>query len=341
LKEAMTTAIPTAHHIKGIRPSLDKMSELGFDPEQCLKGTGILHSELENPKASITLQQELAFNHNLFNVSKDPCIGLRLGEAYPPQAYGILGYAMISAPSLRHGLSITASYGNLTFTLSELENRIDGNTVHFSLRPKLELEPELLQIYSDRDTSAAWCAFNEILGETIPFTKVLLGHNNPHLKQRYEDYFHCPVEFIEGHSEIQFSTDVLDKPLPQRNIETSNFCLQQCQMLIAKLSSQSSFIDDVRQMILARPGYFPDIDYLAEKLDTSTRTLRRRLKEEGSSYQELLNEIRYNLAKEYLSTTMITLEEIAELLGYSDPGNFSHAFKRWSGVSPRQWRSEQ
>jgi len=112
------------------------------------------------------------------------------------------------------------------------------------------------------------------------------------------------------------------------------------EQLIAKLSRQSSFIDEVRQIILARPGYFPDIDYLAEKLGTSTRTLRRRLKEEGSSYQTLLNEIRYNLAKEYLSTTMISLEEITELLGYSDPGNFSHAFKRWSGVSPRQWRHE-
>jgi len=73
----------------------------------------------------------------------------------------------------------------------------------------------------------------------------------------------------------------------------------------------------------------------------SVRTLRRRLKEEGSSYRELLDEIRYGLAREYLGQTQLPLEEISGLLGYTEAGNFSHAFKRWSGMSPREWRVQQ
>ena len=111
-------------------------------------------------------------------------------------------------------------------------------------------------------------------------------------------------------------------------------------MLIAKLSNKRSFITELRQLILARPGYFLGIDFLADKLNISISTLRWRLKAENSNCQQLLNEIRYNLAKEYLSTTRISLEEISELLSYSEPGNFSHAFKRWSGQSPRQWREQ-
>jgi AraC-like DNA-binding protein len=72
----------------------------------------------------------------------------------------------------------------------------------------------------------------------------------------------------------------------------------------------------------------------------SVRTLRRRLREEGSSYRELLDEIRFGLARDYLTDTRLPLEEISELLGYSEPGNFSHAFRRWSGQSPRLYRQE-
>ncbi len=106
------------------------------------------------------------------------------------------------------------------------------------------------------------------------------------------------------------------------------------------MSRQSGVVEQVRQLIVARPGYFPDIDYVAEKLNMTSRTLRRRLAAEGSSYQQILGEVRYQLAREYLGTSTLPLEEIAVLLGYSAPGNFTHAFKRWHGTSPRQYRQE-
>ena len=109
-------------------------------------------------------------------------------------------------------------------------------------------------------------------------------------------------------------------------------------MLIAKLKHQSYFADDVRMLLLAKPGRFPAIDEVAGQLNVSVRTLRRRLNEENCSYRDLLEEVRYQLAKEYLLDTQLPLAEIAELLGYTDPGNFSHAFRRWSGHSPRAHR---
>ena len=109
-------------------------------------------------------------------------------------------------------------------------------------------------------------------------------------------------------------------------------------MLIAKMTSHGSFVDEVRLLMLARPGYFPDIDALAEKIGMSARTLRRRLKNEGSTFREVLKEIRYGLAREYLANTHLPMDEISLLLGYTEAGNFSHAFKRWSGLSPSLWR---
>ena len=82
------------------------------------------------------------------------------------------------------------------------------------------------------------------------------------------------------------------------------------------------------------------LEYFADQLHMSSSTVRRRLKEERTSYRALLDEIRFGLAKDYLSETALPLEEISELLGYTEPGNFSHAFRRWSGESPRTWRTQ-
>jgi AraC-like DNA-binding protein len=107
------------------------------------------------------------------------------------------------------------------------------------------------------------------------------------------------------------------------------------------LSRQSRLVDDVRLLLLARPGFFPDIEMVAERLDVSVRTLRRRLTEENTSFQEILDEVRFGLATEYLVETHLPLQELSILLGYSDPGNFTHSFKRWSGRAPRDFRLER
>jgi AraC-like DNA-binding protein len=93
----------------------------------------------------------------------------------------------------------------------------------------------------------------------------------------------------------------------------------------------------VRNIIVATPGVFPNIEDVAESLETSVRSLRRKLADEDSGYQKLLNEIRIEMAKNYLQTNM-PVERIAEHLGYSEGANFSHAFKRYSQQTPSQYR---
>ena len=88
--------------------------------------------------------------------------------------------------------------------------------------------------------------------------------------------------------------------LLRRQCAASDQLQQQRQLLLAKLSRQSALVDDVRQVLLARPGFFPDIEICAAKLNVSVRTLRRRLTGEGTSFQEVLDEVRFGLATEYL-----------------------------------------
>ncbi|MFN3164826.1 MAG: helix-turn-helix domain-containing protein, partial [Pseudohongiellaceae bacterium] len=186
-------------------------------------------------------------------------------------------------------------------------------------------DERVLDVYLDRDLAAARVDFSAILGQPFCVERLQLPHDGKGRVDEYRQYFGCDVELNAPRACFHFSSGILDRPLPQSDPDSSRHLQQQCQMLIAKLTSQGSFIDEVRMLILARPGYFPDVDHVAASKGMSTRTLRRRLKTEGSSFRELLEEIRYGLAREYLADTQLPMEEIASLLGYTESGNFSHA----------------
>ena len=328
------------HPAKVLLPPLEVMEALGYEPEHCLSGTGVSVRQMNDPNARITLQQELRFYRNALNLTGDPVIGLKLGEPFVPQRYGLFGYALLSAETFRHALAITENFGRLTFSFFSFSFGVEGSTAWFSMSNPPPIEQALVNVYLDRDMSAARVDFAEILGDSFALDKVLLSHDGNGRQQVYRDHFGCPVEFGAADGRFYFSSKLLDRRLPRSDPESSRHLQQQCQMLIAKMTSHGSFIDEVRLLLLTRPGHFPDIDYLASKMGMSTRTLRRRLKSEDSNFRQVLEEIRYGLAREYLANTHLPMDEISSLLGYSESGNFSHAFKRWSGLSPSVWRQQ-
>ena len=329
------------HPLRSLLAPLTVMESLGFDRQKCLLGTGIMLSELEDSQARMSLQQELGFYRNVLELTNSPTIGLKMGECYAVQVYGLFGYAMLSAATFRHTLSLAQHFGRLTFSIFSFDFGVKGKQAWFSLLEPPPIEQELINFYLDRDIAAAKAHFTEILNKPFEIRELQLTHGGHGQQRAYREYFNCDVLFSANACKLVFDSNLLDRPLPQSDPDSSRHLQQQCQMLIAKMTSQSHFIDDVRMLILGRPGFYPDIDFVAERLGISARTLRRRLKEEGSTYRELLDEVRFGLAREYLGQTQLQMDEISSLLGYTESGNFSHAFRRWSGMSPSDWRIAQ
>lgn len=329
------------HPVRALLPALKMMELLGHDRRACLAGTGVEISQLGIRGQWVPQHSELRLYRNILEMTGDPLIGLKLGEWYVPQQYGLFGYALLSAETFRHALAITENYGRLTFSLFRFRCGEENGAAWFSLFDPPDLELDLLNLYFDRDLSAARADFRTVLGGRLPLDQVYLPHDGRGQAHAYGDYFGCEARFDRPDARLVFDSNFLDQPLPQGDPGSARHLRQQCQMLIAKLTSQGRFVDDVRMMILARPGHFPDIDGVAAELGMSTRTLRRRLKEEQSSYREILDEVRYGLAREYLKNTELPIDEVSRLLGYTDSGNFSHAFRRWSDSSPSRWRQAQ
>lgn len=329
----------TDHHAKGLRYSLKKMEELGYFADDCLRGTNIHDSDLDNPDYKIELEQELLFNENLINISGNPLIGLQIGEAYPPMSYGVVGYAIMSAKTFRDALKLIESYGELTYSLFRFRLVESTPAPRFSMSPKMKLSAKLTQFYADRDLSAALLTFSTILGKNPQYQRVGFLHNDVANREGYETYFGCPAVFNQPDTWMELSPESLNESLLLRDENTSRLCQEQCKLLIAKLNRQIGFVNEVRHLILSYPREFSTMQQCAQQMNISLRTLQRRLANEGASYQNILDNARYKLAKSYLKDTKMTVEQISVLLGYSDPGNFSHAFKRWSDCSPKAWRT--
>ncbi len=117
--------------------------------------------------------------------------------------------------------------------------------------------------------------------------------------------------------------------------------VEQCEDELQRLRLQTPLTQRIREVVSLHLESSPSIGLVAEKLRMSERTLRRRLGEEGASFRELLNQIRYEAAQHYLGKTDLPIETIAVRLGYGETANFRKAFKQQSRKSPRQWRKEQ
>ncbi|MEE3189923.1 MAG: AraC family transcriptional regulator [Pseudomonadota bacterium] len=112
----------------------------------------------------------------------------------------------------------------------------------------------------------------------------------------------------------------------------------QCEEMLARMGPKEGIIVKVRRILLSNPGHFPPVDDVASQLATSTRTLSRSLQDVGTSYQRILDEVRKEMAIEYLRSSNLPIEEIAALVGYSDPSNFRKAFRRWTQNAPSYYR---
>ncbi|WP_162945996.1 helix-turn-helix transcriptional regulator, partial [Pseudomonas aeruginosa] len=150
----------------------------------------------------------------------------------------------------------------------------------------------------------------------------------------------CPA-FGQADNRVVFERRFLDLPLPGANPEVARACEEQCRALLARRQVRGGLAGRIRDRLLRTPGHLPDMQTLAMELHLTVRTLRRRLDDEGSSYRLLLDEVRLALAEELLATGAIRLEEIAERLGYGEVSNFIHAFRRWKGMTPRQYRQRR
>ena len=337
---AKSSAASIKIHINTVKPVLEGMRALGFSQEACLEGTDLHLNQLigtDVVEDYLTLEQEYLLYKNILHISQDPYIGLKIGHFYRIESFGMLGYAMLTARTVGEAILIGLDYNPLAFGHFKHSKLNEGSLLGLAFQEQHDTPESLLQIFSDRALEAARNTIETSLGFRIDICKIRLMHKDENDLKLYEEHFGCQVELGHHQNEILFDESIAELVQPRKDPAFSQHCLAKCKKIIGRFRQRSEFVSQIREIILAEPGYFPTATEVAQTLKYTTRTLRRKLSNEGSNYQTILNEIRSEIAKDYLKSNL-PIEKVSDMLGFSEASAFTNAFKTWESISPKDYR---
>ncbi|MEF1290366.1 AraC family transcriptional regulator [Vibrio sp. M260118] len=305
--------------------------------EALLEGSGLSSTQLYSPETHITLAQKLVVFSNALRLSDEPDLGLKVGQQARFSDFGVLGYAAFSSNTLLDALLLGFKYLRLAGPVLRKKMWVENERGFFRAEQLVELDT-LLPFCCEYWFAAIQNLCEEVMQSPFPSHLIKFPYPKPAHGDTYANMFQCRIEFNSPFLEWEFDGNRLNDPLPSANPMTLQMCLKSCDEMLAKVTAASSLKEQVMQIFVENPGNYPSIETLSSDLGMSSRTLRRHLKLEQTSYQQILDEVRFRLAKHYLASTDLNVEEIAERVGFSDSANFRQAFRRWALCSPKQYR---
>tara|TARA_Y100001951_G_scaffold14266_2_gene9502 strand:+ start:26351 stop:27421 length:1071 start_codon:yes stop_codon:yes gene_type:complete len=272
--------------------------------------------------------------------SEAPEIALELGDLAQLSDLGLLGYAMLTSPSCEQATMISChAFSEVSFLVQvQLETGPEQSRVFFHLTDNaLPIQALLMELCS----VAAWRYIQAILPEgraAVP-DRLELSISAPAHHSRYREMLGCDVIFDAPRNVIMLPTAWLKRRIPSGNEQAAADCARQVQRLLGESYRSASIVQRVKRLLMSRPHDTAfQLDNTAQLLNMSPRSLRRHLENAGVNFRRLCLEVRMELAKEYLTSTGLSLKEIAFQLGYTHPNNFNRAFSDYYAVSPRRMR---
>jgi AraC-like DNA-binding protein len=317
-------------------------AEHGVSRKVLLRGSGVSAADLEDESTGIAADQEIAVIRNLLrHTGTPPALAVEVGRRYTLGNTGILGFALLTSPTTRAAISAALNYVGLTSTLLRYRLEEDGDEAALVMAAS-EIPEDVRTFVLTRDLTA-------LLNSIFPATFGPLVDGRLDLALGRGD-LQGLLELVPptigvrtgaARNAFVFPRARLDEPMPQADPYTARLCAVQCEELLQRRRQRAGTAHRTRVRLLRDHAAMPSAEQIADELGVDVRTLRRHLVAEGTSFQELRDEVREQLAVELLGDLGLSVTEVARRLGYAETSAFSHAFKRWRAVSPRTFQHQR
>ncbi len=318
---------------------IDFIESQGIEKNLLLEGIEIHSKWLIDPNAQMPYSVFLQIIRRAIQLTDNPLLSVQFGTMLTLRTHGFLGYAALSSETYRDAIDLAVRYYRTRYMVFDLKLSENDNYIILQFD---ELIPhgDLLPFVTFMTLSSFYTMAVQLIGERVhEDLEVRITFEKP------EDFLHpeeIPVPIIFGCSstQVRFPIKLLDVPLGYADPRLAQMAAQQCEEELQSLPQRSSLLSQVKSLIISNLAERITQEDVADHLHMGTRTLKRRLKSLGLTYQELVDDIKRNLAIEYLTQTNKTVEDIGWSLGYSDPSNFGRAFRRWTDLSPSNYREK-
>ncbi|WOD11881.1 AraC family transcriptional regulator ligand-binding domain-containing protein [Pseudomonas sp. NyZ704] len=310
----------------------------GFTTEQIIADTRLSWDTLHHNNRFLSFDQMHRLALHALELSQCPWLGIEVGQHTDVSAHGTAGYASIAAPNVGLAIATLHRYSSLRQNIAVFEIE-SGTTSALVLDEKLIL-PALREYLLGHFTTAMLRLLETATGLPL-YDQITLHWPMPETPWS-EAYTHIAarVVFNSQQLRIELPDDYFQTPCLAADPDAERLALRDCENQLQRLLRGGSLSERIKQRLLACQEGYPTLEQMAREEHMAPRTLIRHLNDEGVRYQTLLDDVRCDLACWLLAQTEMSIEAVAERLGYLDPTNFSRTFRRWLGVTPRGFRQQ-
>ncbi len=315
------------------------LASLGVDTDEYLRSLGIEPESVRPPDARIPLETYLLIQDEAARYVNDPCLGLHMGEFAEAGSWSILGYLMMNCKTLGEAFEKSARYSRIIGNLIEAKAELRFNKIKIIYFTPPHA-PEMSRHCFEAAFSSTVHLMRTLTGANLSPLEVTFTYPEPESTAEYRRVFCCPVLFGQKQNSITIEFNIIFTPILMANPALLAYFEKYAQDFLAELDRKNEYTQAVTKIILSRlDDEALSINKVAREMAVSVRTLQKRLEMEGVVFSDLLRDIREQLAKKYLRENY-SVEQITYLLGFSEPSVFRKAFKKWSGVTPREYRNQ-
>jgi AraC-like DNA-binding protein len=311
----------------------------GIAPEEALRGVHVRQDELYAPATRISLNQMVEACCNAIRLSRDPQIAFRVGSSIHVSAYGMYGYAMLCCTDFRRVMAFACKYHQLAVPLIDITFEEKGDWAIWKVTPlpHPRIDAPLYRFLVELHMGIHCSLHRDVMGPSFTQSRIGVTYGASETLT-FPELVGCPILFKQPTNHFVFEKAWLDGEPVLGHRMTFAAILAMCDDLLADMVQRGGVAGRVRQLLLRDIANRPSFEGAAKLLRTNPRTLRRQLTAQGTSFRELVDELRMQFAVKYLRDTDLTNEDIALALGFSDAANFRQAFRRWTKKSPSQFK---
>lgn len=322
-----------------VRSMLKFLDGKGVRTDELLRAHKIERSELDDLEGRLPLEVALRFYEDASLVADEPQLSLKVSLQVDPGTLGAVAYAIRCCATLGDALRRLKTIHPLIMDLGSVELVEEGNRARLMMQmpsPALPVYRHIVEGYLASWLRRARCLTDAAFDPRV----VRFRHRQPASIALHQQIFRAPIEFAHTHDEMELDRAVLDLPIRTHDPVLGQVLDRYMEELLQRLPPVNDFVSAVRQFVLGSlKGGEPTLEATASHFRVSGRTLQRRLAENGLSLRQIVDESRRELALRYLSRPEYTISQVGFLLGFDAVTSFHRSFRRWTGLSPAQYRS--
>ncbi len=317
---------------------LEGAKQRGYDTSIILERAGISPSLINENQARIYPDSFARLYKEVATTLDDELLGLSKARS-KVGAFATMCQLVIHARTLKIALNRGMRFYRLfdLNTFSEME--VDGDVAHLIIHDN-EPQRQLKSHFLVESQLVIWHRLASwLIGQRIPLLQASFSYPPPSYVSEYELLFYCPLAFEQGKISLTFESRYLNAAIEKDEEQLNDMLREAPGSLLVKPNNNSSVTTQIRRL-LSRDfeAGMRDFESIATELNTTSQTLRRKLKQENTSFQEIKNQVRRDLAIYHLSQSKLGLDQIAQKVGFTETSTFHRAFKKWTGVTPGHYR---